>query len=46
MTKIRVKLDAERERRKFHHPAIEVATTKGVVRFTKDLADQLKEQPA
>ena len=45
MAKIRVKLDAERELRKFHYPAIEVATTRGLVRFNKDMADQLKEQP-
>lgn len=39
MAKIRVKLDLEREKRKFHHPAIEVSTTRGLVRFNKELAD-------
>ena len=44
MTKIRVQLDTEREKRKFHQPSIDVVTTKGLVRFTKDMADQLKYQ--
>ena len=39
MAKIRAQLDAEREKRKFHHPSIDVATTRGVVRFTKDMAN-------